>query len=113
MPLVRVDVTGPKAPEWKSAVLRAARAGLVNGAGAPDEHVSVRIIEAPEGNVDIPDERADGFIYIEIAWFAGRTAEQKLAVVSTIRESLARDPRLNPADVNIGFIDFPRTDLHV
>jgi len=113
MPLIRVDVTGPKAPEWKAAVMRGVRAGLVNGAGAPDEHVSVRVIEAPADSVDITNGRANDFIYIEVIWFEGRDATQKLAVVSIIRESLAADPGIAPTNINIAFSDFSHDDLHV
>jgi len=113
MPLVRIDITGPKSPEWKRALMAAARAAVTGTLGAPDERVTVRVVETPDDCVDVPDCRTRDFTVVEVLMYEGRSEEMKRAFVASLREKLAADPGIPQSEVTVVLRDSSTLDLDV
>jgi phenylpyruvate tautomerase PptA (4-oxalocrotonate tautomerase family) len=113
MPVVRIDITGPKAAEWKRALLESTRSAVVDALDAPDSRVTVRLVETPDDCVDIPDCRTRDFTVVEVLMYEGRTEETKHAFVAALREKLAADPGIPPSEVTVVLRDFSTLDLDV
>lgn len=113
MPIVRIDVTGPKTPEWRRSVLAAVRAGVTEALEVPDRRVTLRIVETPDDCVDVPDCRTARYTLIDVLMYEGKTPEQKAAMVAAIRRRLAADPGIEPSEVAIAVRDASAVDLDV
>ncbi|TLM99440.1 MAG: tautomerase family protein [Actinobacteria bacterium] len=111
VPIVRVDIVGPKDAEYVSAVLAAVRGGVVSGIGAPDDRVTVRVIETPASHVDLPSCRSDRYTVVEIALFEGRTPELKAAAMDAVRANLASALAIPGSEVAVVFNDCAPCDL--
>lgn len=113
MPVVRIDITGPRPAAWKRALLEGARSAAVEALGVPDTRVTVRVVEAPDDCVDVPDCRTRDFTVVEVLMYEGRTAEMKLAFVASLREKLAENPGIPPSEVTVVLRDSSTLDLDV
>lgn len=113
MPIVRVDITGPKTSEYRRALLSGVRAAVVEGLGVPDDRVTVRVVETPSECVDAPGCRTEHFTVIEVLLYEGRTEQLKRAMISAVREKLAEDPGIEPSEVAVFVHDASTTDLDV
>lgn len=113
MPIVRVDITGPKSAEYRAAVLRGVRTAVVDGLGAPIERVTVRLNETAPENSDLPTCRTDRFTVVDVMLYGGRTDEVKLAATKLLRELLAEDPGIPAWDVSVAYHDMTPVDLDV
>ena len=113
MPIVRVDVTGPKSHAYKASIMRGVRRAVVTHLNAPDERVSVRVCETDGESVDVPAWRSDRFTVVEVWLYSGRTPEAKAACVDTMRQELSVDPGISVHDVSVIFSDRTPEDLHV
>jgi len=111
MPLVRIDITGPKSEAYKQALLSGARAAVTSALGAPNDRVSVRVIETPAECVDVPGCRTERFTLVEVLMFEGRTPQLKSALVSALREAFAEDPGIEPSEVMVFTHDASSIDL--
>lgn len=113
MPLVRIDITGPKPPEYRRALLAGAREAVTSALGVPSERVTVRIIETPAEDVDVHACRTERFTQVEVLMYEGRPPELKGALVSTLRDLYATSPGIEPCEVAVHFRDASTTDLDV
>ncbi len=113
MPIVRIDITGPKPPEWKKALLTGVCAAVVESLGVPRERVTVRVVETPDDCVDVPDCRTARYTFIEVIMYEGRDPEPKRDMVEAIRHRLAQDPGIEPSEVAVAIRDSSAVDLHV
>jgi len=113
MPLVRIDVIAPKSPEYKRALMAAARHAIVDGLAAPDSRVTVRVAETAADDVDLPSCRTDRMTVIDVLLYAGRTDEMKTATAAALRDALALDPGIEPCEVAVFFHDATPVDLDV
>jgi phenylpyruvate tautomerase PptA (4-oxalocrotonate tautomerase family) len=113
MPLVRIDVVGTKSDEYKRALMAAARRSIVEGLAAEDRRVTVRVVEAPPGNVDLPSCRTERMTVFDILLYEGRTPEMKAATAASLRAALAIDPGIEPSEVALFFHDATTCDLDV
>jgi phenylpyruvate tautomerase PptA (4-oxalocrotonate tautomerase family) len=113
MPIVRIDVTGPKTVEWKRAVLDGVRAGVTEGLAVPDSRVTLRLVETADDCVDIPDCRTARYTLIDVLAYEGHPPEAKAALVAAVRRRLAADPGIEPSEVAISIRDASKTDLDV
>lgn len=113
MPIVRIDITGPKSDNYKSAVLRGVRSAVVEGLAAPDERVTVRVVETQAECVSVPACRGDRFTVVDVLLYPGRTAETKAACVAMVRENLSVDPGIPASEVSVAFHDLSPVDLDV
>ncbi len=113
MPIVRIDVTGPKSPEYKRALLSGARRAVVSSLGVGDERVTVRVIETPAECVDAPPCRTERFTVVEVLLYEGRTEELKRGLVKALREEFAADPGIEECEVSVFVNDASPLDLDV
>jgi phenylpyruvate tautomerase PptA (4-oxalocrotonate tautomerase family) len=113
MPIVRVDITGPKTPAWKKALLTGVCAAVVEALDVPRERVTVRVVETPDDCVDVPDCRSDRYTFIEVIMYEGRDTGRKHALVEEVRRRLAEDPGIEPSEVAVLIRDSSVTDLDV
>lgn len=113
MPLVRIDVTGPKSPEYKSALMTATRRAIVDELRAEDSRVIVRVVETPAADVDVPSCRTERMTVVDVLLYEGRTPEMKALMSASVRAALALDPGIEPSEVAVFFHDATATDLDV
>lgn len=113
MPIVRIDVTGPKDAAWKRALASRTCAAIVESLDVPRERVVVRVIETPDDCVDVPDCRTDRYTFVEVLMYEGRGADLKRAMVERIRAYLADDPGIEPSEVAIAIREASALDLDV
>ena len=113
MPLIRIDIVKGKSPEYKKALLNCVHEGLAEALGIEDWDRFQRIVEIDREDFEFPEGKTDAFMIIEITMFAGRTREQKRAVIEHITARIterlgipATDVFIvlhEPADENWGF----------
>lgn len=113
MPIVRIDVTGPKSTEYKRALLSGARRAVVVALGVGDERVTVRVVETPAECVDAPPCRTDRFTVVEVLLYEGRSEDLKRALVKALRDELAAAPGIEECEVSIFIHDASMLDLDV
>jgi phenylpyruvate tautomerase PptA (4-oxalocrotonate tautomerase family) len=113
MPIVRIDITGPKPSSYKAALLAGARTAVTGALGVADERVTVRVVETPADCVHVPPCRTQRFTVVEILLYEGRTEELKRGLVSAIRERFAEDPGIEPCEVSVFVNDASPLDLDV
>lgn len=113
MPIVRIDVTGPKSTEYKRALLLGARRAVVSSLGAGDERVTVRVVETPAECVDAPPCRTDRFTVVEALLYQGRTEDQKRAFAKALRDEFAAVPGIEECEVSVFVHDASPLDLDV
>lgn len=113
MPIVRIDITGPKSTDWKQALLNGVRRAITETLDVPDSRVSLRVSETPDDCLDVPDCRTDRFTMIEVIMYEGRSEEQKRSFMRATRERLAADPGIEPSEVAVLVRDSSKVDLDV
>ncbi|MDP2183365.1 MAG: tautomerase family protein [Actinomycetota bacterium] len=113
MPLVRIDIIGPKPPEYRRALLAGARDAVVSALGVPSQRVTVRLLETPAEDVYLHECRTEFFTHVEVLLYEGRTPEQKTGLVAALRDHFAKDPGIKPCEVAVGFCDASTVDLDV
>jgi phenylpyruvate tautomerase PptA (4-oxalocrotonate tautomerase family) len=113
VPLVRIDVTGPKSREYKDALMSATRRAIVDELQAEDSRVIVRIVETPADDVDVPSCRTERMTVVDVLLYEGRTPEMKTLLSASLRAALAIDPGIEPSEVAVFFHDATRIDLDV
>lgn len=113
MPLVRIDITGPKPDAYKRALLAGARLAVTSALGVPDSSVTVRVFEASPECVDVPTCRTGRFTVVEVLLYEGRPPELKTALVSALRDIYADNPGIEPSAVTVFIHDASPTDLDV
>jgi phenylpyruvate tautomerase PptA (4-oxalocrotonate tautomerase family) len=113
MPIVRIDITGPKPSEWKQALAKSAREAIVESLGVTNDRVTVRVQETPDDCVDVPDCRTGRYTVVEVIMYEGREADMKKAMVQAIRDRFATNPGIEPSEVAVVIRDSSTLDLDV
>ena len=113
MPFIRIDVTGPKSADYKKALLTGTRAAVTSAFDVPDARVTIRVVETPVADVDVPSCRTERLTMVDVLMFGGRTPELKAAMVAALRGALAKDPGIEPSEVIVNFREADVVDLDV
>lgn len=113
MPVVRIDITGPKPDSYKRALLSGARLAVTTALGVPDSRVTARVFDAVPECVDVPSCRTDRFTVVEVLLYEGRSPELKAALVAALRDVYAKSPGIEPSEVTVFIHDASPTDLDV
>lgn len=112
MPIARIDVCDTRSHGERAAIIAAVRRGIVDGLGAPNERVSIRLASAPVEDIDvIPPKTREGFVYVEVAMLEGRTPEIKRAMYDAIQRNLDEYPGVPGTDVLVTVREFPASDM--
>ena len=108
MPLVTLTVRKPKTEAFKSGVLDAVHAALVES-GVPPTDRFQRVLELDAadfrydpGYPDLATPRGEDFVLIEILWSAGRIVKVKRKLLATLMAGLARQG-LDPEQAMVCF----------
>lgn len=113
MPFVRIDVTGPKSAGYKSALLSGTRAAVTTSFDIADERVTVRVVETPASDVDVPSCRTERFTMVDVLMFGGRSPELKAAMTTALRRAFEQAPGIEPTEVVVNFRESDAVDLDV
>jgi len=113
MPLVRIDIVGPKDPGWTTALLSETRAAVSNAFDVEDERIVVRVVETPRERVSLPGCRTDRFTQIEVVLYEGRSDAVKAEFVRELRRRLAENPGIESCEIAVDLRDRTKTELDV
>ena len=108
MPLVTLTVRRPKSSAFKTAVFAAVHAALVSS-GVPPTDRFQRVIELDADDFrfdpaypDLPEERDQDFVLIEILWSVGRSVKVKKKLLGELIAGLSGSG-LRPENVMVVF----------
>jgi phenylpyruvate tautomerase PptA (4-oxalocrotonate tautomerase family) len=108
MPFVTITLREQRSAAFKSAVLDAVHASLV-ATGVPQADRFQRVIELPAENLrvdarypDLPHDRNDNFVVIEILWSVGRSVKVKRGLLEDLMGRLKKQD-IDPENVMVCF----------
>ncbi|OLS13753.1 MAG: 4-oxalocrotonate tautomerase [Promethearchaeota archaeon CR_4] len=101
MPLVKIEIVGPKDEAYKKAVLDGVHEALVHALKVPVDDRTQRLYVLGPENFEYRSGRTDQFTLIEILLFAGRSKEAKKKLYSRIVENLKEQPGIASKDILI------------
>jgi 4-oxalocrotonate tautomerase family enzyme len=101
MPLVKISLLKGKDPEYKRALLNGVHSALVESFLIPDSDRMQMIYELDNDSFDIPLDKTDQFLIIEIVAFQGRSFEAKKKLYRAVIEKLGRSPGITGDDILI------------
>jgi len=88
MPVVRLEVRRGWSPQDKKALLDATHTALVEALKIPEDDRTQRIVEHASEDFELPPDKSERFVLVEVTPFAGRSlaAKRRLyrALVSNI-----------------------------
>jgi phenylpyruvate tautomerase PptA (4-oxalocrotonate tautomerase family) len=113
MPLVRIDVIGPKSRDHKRSLMAATRRAIIEDLAAEDRRIVIRVVETAAADADLHSCRTERFTVVDILLYEGRTAEMKAATSASLRAALALNPGIEPCEVAVFFHDATPVDLDV
>ena len=101
MPLVKINLLKGKTAEYNKTIFDCVHQGLIEALGISDWDRFQRIIEFDRSDFEVPAEKSDNFMIIELTIFPGRTKEQKKAAIEIITSKLVNELSIAPEDVFI------------
>jgi phenylpyruvate tautomerase PptA (4-oxalocrotonate tautomerase family) len=101
MPLVKISLLKGKDPEYKRALLDGVHSALVESFLIPDSDRMQMIYELDNESFDIPLDKTDQFLIIEIVAFQGRSFDAKKKLYRSVIEKLSRSPGITGDDILI------------
>ena len=101
MPLVKINLLKGKTDEYKKTIFDCVHQGLIEALGISDWDRFQRIIEFDRSDFEMPAEKSDNFMIIELTIFPGRTKEQKKSAIEIITSKLVTALSIAPEDVFI------------
>lgn len=99
MPVVRIDVIGPKSPAYKKALLDGVHEALVEAFKIPEDDRNQIISEHSREDFETRSIRTNKFTIIEIVAFPGRSLLTKRKFYKLIGEKLAFSPGITADDI--------------
>jgi 4-oxalocrotonate tautomerase family enzyme len=101
MPLVKITLRTGTSHEYRAAILGGVHAALVGAFRIPDHDRHQMLFELDADHFEIPQNKSEKFVVIEIIAFAGRSFEAKKNLYAAIVQNLAEDPGIPGNDVLI------------
>jgi hypothetical protein len=109
MPLIALTVRKPKSAAFKSAVLSAVHAAIIES-GVPEKDRFQRVLELDAEDFryddtypDLASPRTDDFVLIEILLSVGRDVKVERRILAHLMAGLGRDPGLDAEHVMVVF----------
>lgn len=99
MPLVRVEILKGKNSEYKKALLDGIHKALVDILKIPEKDRIQRLYELDKENFELPPNKTEDFILIELIIFKGRSYETKRNLYKTIVDNLENTLGIKRTDV--------------
>ncbi len=101
MPIVRIEMLQGKSHSYKKTILNIVHQALVDAFKIPDYDRNQRIFELDKDNFEIPENRSDDYLLIEITAFQGRSYEAKKKLYQAIVDNLAHELGITRTDILI------------
>jgi 4-oxalocrotonate tautomerase len=113
MPLVRIDLTEGKAPEYGVQVGQIVYRALSDVLNAPKDDLFQVIAEHPKGGLQFDRNylgvhRSDDCIFVQITLNSGRTLEMKQRFYTAVADGLHETLKLRREDVFINLVEVPK-----
>ncbi len=106
-PLVKIEILKGNSKEYKKAILDAVHDSLVESFKIPDYDRFQRIYELGKDNFEIPSNKSEQAVLIELTIFPGRSLDTKKALYKNIVDRLAKNPGIDGNDVTIVLYEPP------
>ena len=107
MPLVKIEILTGKSRRYKKAILDGVHQALVEALMIPESDRFQRMYELEKEDFQLPPDRTDQAIIIEIKMFPGRSREAKKRLYQSIIINLKNDPGIEGSDVMIILLEPP------
>jgi phenylpyruvate tautomerase PptA (4-oxalocrotonate tautomerase family) len=101
MPLVRIEMRQGRGPAYRKAVLEGVHCALVEAFRIPDNDRHQSLIELAPEAMEIPPNKSESFVQIEITAFPGRSAGAKKHLYQAIVRNLGQEPGIEATDILI------------
>jgi len=112
MPVTLVSILKGRSSAEKQALMEAVQAAITQSLGLPPHDRNLRLGVHGRDEWLLPEGASDKYVLVEIALFAGRTAETKGKLYAAIVERLAA-LGVGKADVFIRVSDQPRENFGI
>lgn len=117
MPVIHVSLRAGKPPAYRQAILDGLYRAMRETLQVPEDDQFMTITEHDAANFRTGTAygvaRSDDVVYIQIAVFDSRTAEQKKALFKRTAELLGKSPGIRPEDVFITVLPSARENWSV
>jgi 4-oxalocrotonate tautomerase len=117
VPLIHIAMRAGKPEAYRQAIFDSLYAAMREALGVPDDDQFMTITEHDAANFRYGNaygvSRSADMIFIQIAVFSTRTAEQKKALFRRIAERLGESPGIRPDDVFVTVLDAPKENWSV
>ena len=113
MPLLNVQIMQGHQPAQKSALLAAACQAVVDSIGAPLASVRVVLEEVPAAHVIVAGELGRQMALVTVDMIAGRTDEQKEALIGALNRAVCDSIGIDGADVRVMIHDVSKANMGV
>ena len=117
MPIIHVSLRAGKPPAYRQAIFDGLYRAMRETLQVPEDDQFMTITEHDAANFRTGTAygvaRSDDVVYIQIAVFDSRTAEQKKALFKRTAELLGKSPGMRPEDVFITILPSARENWSV
>ncbi len=101
MPYVKISMREGRSPEYQKAILNGVHAALVDAFRIPDRDRHQLVNEYDADHFEIPEDKSDRFVLIEIIAFPGRSLAAKKDLYAAIVRNLGDSPGIRAGDIMI------------
>jgi 4-oxalocrotonate tautomerase family enzyme len=113
MPIINIQIIQGHSATQKTDLLKNMTQAVVDSIGAPLASVRVVIQEVMRENVIVAGELGKDMALATVGLIAGRTEEQKAALIAALAHSVETSIGLSIQNVRVILLDTPTTDMGV
>jgi 4-oxalocrotonate tautomerase len=111
MPLLSIQILDGHTPQQKKALLENASQAVVESLGATLASVRVYLVEVQAQDSIVGGQIGHPQTRVDVAMIAGRTTEQKEALVAAMDKAVQASLGVSGNDIRVVIRDVPNTDL--
>jgi phenylpyruvate tautomerase PptA (4-oxalocrotonate tautomerase family) len=101
MPFTKISLLKGKSEAYKLALRVGVHSALVEAFLVPDSEIYQQLYELDEKNFEIPSDKSNQFVIIEITAFQGRSYAAKKELYRAIAQNLGKSPGISGGDILI------------
>ncbi len=113
MPIINLQIMQGHTAVQKTELLKNMTQAVVDSISAPLASVRVVIQEVPRENVIVAGELGKDMALATVGLIAGRTEDQKAALIAALAASVEQSIGLSIQNVRVILLDTPTTDMGV
>ncbi|HEY7804332.1 MAG TPA: tautomerase family protein [Orrella sp.] len=113
MPILTIKIPSGHSPAQKSDLLKGLTQAVVDSLAAPLSSIRVTIDEANAAHCIVAGEIGQPNALVHAALIAGRTEEQKAALIAEIAKAVEQAIGLSTQHTRVLIDDYPTTDMGV